>query len=110
VVTPDAFRSQFIFPIPIGFRRLGCRVAQNSDGCSIRYQIVDKQEPAQVIFGGGVTRVELVQTIEQQSGGLDLAVQSMSDYARSIVDRIVTKRIWEPTPQAEAKNIVPVKA
>lgn len=43
-VVPDQLRKEFMHPIPIGFRRDPPTVIASPDGCSIEYEIVDREQ------------------------------------------------------------------
>lgn len=65
---PDAVRSQFIHPIPLGFRRGGPQIVQSSDGLTIGYTIVDTD--ASVTFDAGdsgATHMDIVEKVSYES-------------------------------------------
>lgn len=43
-LSADTFRNQFLHPIPLGFKREQPMVTLSSDGTSIQYQLIDKQQ------------------------------------------------------------------
>jgi hypothetical protein len=55
---PDDYRQRLFHPIPSRFRRVSQKVTQDSDGTSIRYTVVDEEEPWGIGGGTDVLKME----------------------------------------------------
>lgn len=61
---PDWLRSQFLHPIPLGFKRKNVDVVQSSDGSTIRYTIVDTDSTIMFDAGdSGATEIEIIENV-----------------------------------------------
>lgn len=84
---PDQYRASFMHPIPSGFRRLRIEAEQNEDGNAVRYLLHDRENPLAVI-DKGVTRIECVQSVTQEQGGLDDLVGGVLGGVEAAGDRV----------------------
>lgn len=57
----DQFRKDLFHPVPINFRRENVQVYTASDGCTVYYTVIDKEQPVNLLFNNP-TRFEAYHT------------------------------------------------
>lgn len=90
---PDAFRNQFLHPIPLGFERKVPQISAASDGLTMRYTLVDT-DPKIVFSPGdsGATRAEIVEQFNTRSPDPSQAAIAIAGGLFSAFDRLRPRR------------------
>lgn len=95
-ITPDLFRHQFFHPIPDYFHRAGIHVEAVEDGYTIRYHVIDKEMPLNIVQSVlGITRIE---AYEIDSGLLPSPDEQFGNAAMDLMGDILGSGFGNLTP------------